>query len=170
MPTYANLALIFLLCGLWHGASWNFVLWGALHGTFLVVERAGFLRLLEGVWSPVRHAYCGVVILLSWVLFRAPTLELTGAFLKAMFGHGTGTGVVYRALNYLNNEQVLALAAGVLGSTPLFAWLERRWPRQHLAGMTLFDLSKLAALAAIAMASAMRLSSGTYNSFIYFRF
>jgi alginate O-acetyltransferase complex protein AlgI len=170
LRTYTNLTLVFLLCGLWHGASWNFVLWGALHGTFLVIERAGFLRIIERAWSPLRHAYCGILILISWVPFRAPTLALSGAFLKAMLGHGTGNGVVYRALNYLDNEQLLALAVGVVGSTPLLPWLARRAPRRSLVGMTVCDLTKLAAMVAIALVAAMRLSSGTYNSFIYFRF
>jgi alginate O-acetyltransferase complex protein AlgI len=170
LRTYLNLVTVFLLCGLWHGASWNFVVWGALHGAFLVIERLGFSRWLERTWSPLRHAYCLVVILGTWVLFRAPSLGAAGAFLRAMIGRGQGSGQVYRALDYLDHERMLALAAGVIGATPIAAWLGRRLRRGNLAQVAMLDFSKLAALIAMAIASAMRLSSGTYNPFIYFRF
>ncbi|HWZ91734.1 MAG TPA: MBOAT family protein [Polyangiaceae bacterium] len=168
--TYLNLVIVFALCGLWHGASWNFVIWGLLHGAFLVLERKGLLRILERAWSPVRHLYCLTIVLIGWVFFRSPNLSAAGAFLQAMAGHGSGTGLAYRPLNYLDHARLLALAAGVVGATPLFAWLGRRLPRRDSFQLALADCGKLATLLAIAVASAMRLSSGTYNPFIYFRF
>jgi len=168
--TYFNLVTVFLLCGLWHGASWNFVIWGALHGLFLVIERLGLLRLLQRTWPPVRHAYCLSIILITWVFFRAPTLSVVEAFLRAMMGKGTGAGVLFRATNYLDHERLLALAAGVLGATPLVGWFRRFQLEPGRLRAALFDLGRLTALLALALASAMRLSSGTYNPFIYFRF
>lgn len=168
--TYLNLASVFLLCGLWHGASWNFVIWGALHGTFLILERLGLLHVLERTWSPLRHAYCLLVVLATWVFFRAPNLSVASSFLHAMVGLGKGSGQVYRAVNYLDQERLLALGAGVLAATPLAARLGRRLRRGNLLQVACLDFGKLAALLALAAASAMRLSSGTYNPFIYFRF
>ena len=78
--------------------------------------------------------------------------------------------MTYRAVNYLDLEHVLALAAGVLGAAPLARWTANRALRPGVAGAALFDLGKLAGLVLLALASAMRLSSGTYNPFIYFRF
>ncbi len=168
--TYSNLAIVFLLCGLWHGASWNFVIWGALHGAFLVLERLGFLRVLERAWSPLRHAYCLLVVLGTWVFFRAPTSSVAWSFLHAMVGLGKGSGEVFRALNYLDRERTLALAAGVIGATPLAAGFGRFLRRPERGRLAWLELGKLAALLALFTASAMRLSSGTYNPFIYFRF
>jgi alginate O-acetyltransferase complex protein AlgI len=170
LRTYANLATVFLLCGLWHGASWNFVIWGALHGAFLILERVGLLRLLERVPSPLRHAYCLVVVLGTWVFFRAPNLDTASSFLHAMVGQGKGSGQMYRALDYLDWERQLALGVGVLASTPIVASLRRRLGPARPLTDTLFDFGKVAALSTLAVASAMRLSSGTYNPFIYFRF
>ncbi|MEI9936361.1 MAG: MBOAT family O-acyltransferase [Pseudomonadota bacterium] len=168
--TYVNLATVFLLCGLWHGASWNFVCWGALHGAFLIVERLGLLRILERTWSPVRHVYCLTVVLITWVFFRSPNLLVTSQFLHAMVGLGQGAGTAVRAVNYLDDECLLALGAGVVFSTPIAAWLKRQLRLPSAAHVALFDLSKLVTLVVMAVASAMRLSSGTYNPFIYFRF
>src|SRR2546425_1448106 len=64
---YANLVIVFLLCGLWHGANWTFILWGAWHGVFLVLERAGVEGALERTWRPLRHAYALAAVLGGWV-------------------------------------------------------------------------------------------------------
>jgi len=170
LRTYANLATVFVLCGLWHGAHWSFVVWGACHGAFLILERVGLLRLLERTWAPLRHAYCLLVILGTWVYFRAPDLPAAHAMLGAMVGRGHGSGVIYRAVTYLDHERILALAVGVVAATPISSWLAARLRQGRLAGTPMLELSKLTALCLLALASAMRLSAGTYNPFIYFRF
>ncbi len=91
--TFANLAIVFLLCGLWHGASWHFIVWGALHGVVLFVERTSFGRFLKGLWRPVRHAYLLGTVMLSWVVFRCNSVEHAWGYLGVLFGAG-GTGTV----------------------------------------------------------------------------
>ncbi len=71
---YLNLVIVFFLCGLWHGASWNFVVWGLFHGTFLVIERMGLARRMAEWHQPFRHVYAMLVVLVSWVFFRADSL------------------------------------------------------------------------------------------------
>jgi alginate O-acetyltransferase complex protein AlgI len=170
LRTYLNLATVFLLCGLWHGASWNFVIWGALHGAFLVLERLGLLRLLERTWSPVRHAYTLLLVLITWVFFRAPNLSAANTFLHALFGLESKVSHVYRAVDFLDHERLAVFSLAIVGCTPIVKWIGRRWPRRQLAQEALFDLGKFAALVSLAVASAVKLSSGTYNPFIYFRF
>jgi len=170
LRTYLNLATVFLLCGLWHGASWNFVIWGALHGAFLVLERLGFQRLLERVWSPVRHVYTLLVVLVTWVFFRAPTLSAASSFLHAMFGGAHSASHVHRALDFLDHERALAFSLGIIGSTPILKWIERHLPQRSFGQLALLELGKLAAIVSLAVASAVKLSAGTYNPFIYFRF
>ena len=88
---YRNLVTVFFLCGLWHGASWNFVIWGLFHGTFLVVERLGLASAVKRLWAPLRHAYLLLVVMVGWVFFRADTLPDAVAFLRAMFGFTADT-------------------------------------------------------------------------------
>ena len=82
--TYLNLLTVFFLCGLWHGASWTFVVWGLYHGAFLILERLKFGKLLNSAWSPVRHLYTILVFMVGWVFFRSDTLPYALEFLKAM--------------------------------------------------------------------------------------
>ncbi len=84
---YANLVIVFLLCGLWHGASWPFVLWGAWHGIFLVLERAGFDRVLART-GPFAHLYALLAVMGGWVLFRCETLPQALSFYAALAGCG----------------------------------------------------------------------------------
>ncbi len=162
---YLNLVLVFFLCGLWHGASWNFVVWGLLHGLFLVLERIGGRTVLERTWTPVQHAYTLLVVLVTWVFFRADSLSTALQMLTAMAGAGAPASATTQAALYLDNERMLALVAGLAAATPV---LRRRSPTQ--AESWGWQVGRVAGLLLIFLASAMRLSSGTYNPFIYFRF
>src|SRR5262249_36815384 len=100
--TYVNLVTVFFLCGLWHGASWTFILWGLFRGAIRVIERMVLAKSLEKAWAPVRHAYPLVVVMVGWVLFKAASLPQALAFLGAMVGLGQGSGVRYNPSLYLN--------------------------------------------------------------------
>jgi len=121
--TYLNLWLVFFLCGLWHGAAWTFVAWGLYHGSFLVLERLGLGRRLESLWTPARHAYTILAVMVGWVFFRSETLQQAGSFLSAMAGFASGSGLEQHVGLHLNAMVAVALAAGVLGSAPLLPWL-----------------------------------------------
>ncbi len=100
VKTYRNLVVVFLLCGLWHGASWNFVVWGALHGVFLALERRVLKRVLQSVPRLFCHVYTLLVVLVAWVFFRVERLPDALAYLQTMFflsedadSCGAGVGV-----------------------------------------------------------------------------
>ena len=168
---YANLVTVFLLCGLWHGASWHFVLWGVLHGALLVLERVGLMRLLERAGRPLRHAYCLLAVLVTWVFFRANTIEQAFVVLRALFGVNGAVSATARSPLFINAEHVLALVVGLACSIPLHPWFRQqrvKWT-SNVAVVT-WECARVVGLQLILFAAAMRLSSGTYNPFIYFRF
>jgi alginate O-acetyltransferase complex protein AlgI len=178
---YGNLIAVFFLCGLWHGASWNFVIWGLWHGMFLVIERVtGFPRAAPraGWFAAVpRHVYTLVVVLIGWVFFRAETLPGALAFLEAMAGAGRAAPTPFTVLWFLTNDVWLALAAGIVGSTPWLPALSDRLGLRSTAdvqaatGMrTAVSLLATASLVAVLAASIMQMAARTYNPFIYFRF
>jgi alginate O-acetyltransferase complex protein AlgI len=126
--TYLNLFLTMLLGGLWHGASWNFVLWGALHGTFLVVERA-----LRGPSAKPNTGWwliTQVGVLIAWIPFRAPTLEQTGHFLATLAGL---SGPQADVTTLANRVLVAATVVGLYGVHIRFrsTSLERLAGRMH---------------------------------------
>jgi alginate O-acetyltransferase complex protein AlgI len=167
---YRNLLIVFTLCGLWHGASWTFLIWGLYHGAFLVAERVSGARSGRGGWRPLAHAYALLVVMVGWVLFRSPSLGHARGMLGAMAGLGGGE-LQRWVWTYLDGERILALAAGLLGSMPALASLGR-WRvgiRADPLG-TALALARAGCLLLVLLASSVRLAAGTHNPFIYFRF
>ena len=124
--TYLNLWIIFFLCGLWHGASWNFVVWGALHGVYLVVERLGWQQYLEKLWRPLRHIYTLLLVMIGWVFFRAETLTQAVSYLGSMMGITQADGIKYYALFYCDPKTVLTLLLGCVFATPIAGGVSQR--------------------------------------------
>ncbi len=169
LRTYRNLVVVFLLCGLWHGASWNFVLWGGLHGGFLVVERVGLGAWLERLPALFARAYTLFVVWIGWVLFRSETLGATGDMLAALFGR-SGVEAIPLA-SVLERELALTLLVATLAALPIVPALARRLTDAHgnLRGAPLAAL-RGGALVVLFAATLLYLTAGTYNPFIYFRF
>ena len=163
--TTINLCVVFLLCGLWHGAQWTFVAWGAWHGAFLAVEhwtrRSGASsqdrRLFRSVAA---HVYTALVVLIGWVLFRSATLTQAGDLLTVMFSTRAASGAAPLWLDLANGQAVAALAAAMVGST--------EWGR-HVAQGWSVGMRNVAAIAAFVVATIV-LASSAFNPFIYFRF
>ena len=160
-----NILLVWTLTGLWHGAAWNFLLWGLYFGILLLGEKFWWGKALERAPSPLRHLYAMVIVVLGWVLFRCEGLSAVGGYLGAMVGlSGAGWG---QALYFLRQYGVF-LAVGAVASLPvkdaLRAALQRRKAERAiqwgsaLAGLALLGLSFL------------QLISSTANPFIYYRF
>ncbi len=172
--TYVNLVVVFFLCGMWHGASWTFVIWGLFHGAFLAIERVGLARAVERLWRPLRHGYLLVVVMVGWVFFRAESLGDAMAFLRAMAGGRATSPSVYTLGWYLTPELWLALAAGAIGSMPIVPALAACGDRAGAAGrstlVSAYSALSTAALTALLVASIMQIAARTYNPFIYFRF
>ncbi|MCY3002174.1 MAG: MBOAT family protein [Planctomycetota bacterium] len=172
--TYFNLVLVFFLCGLWHGAAWNFVVWGLFHGAFLVLERmASGGKRARSSWLGWPYAF--VVAVVGWVFFNAKSLPHALEFLRAMAGFGTGDGVAVHAGLYLDALLATTLAVAAVGSTPwvpaLARWRERRRAAGAEDGLERgLELATVALPLVMLCLSAARLSAGTFNPFIYFRF
>jgi len=170
---YFNLVLVFFLCGLWHGANWTFVIWGLYHGLFLVIERVGVARRLEAIPRPVRHVYLLVVVMIGWGFFRADTLASAVSMLRSMAGLGGSLPTAYSPGWYLTPEVIVAIAAGIVGSTPIVPLLSRWQGTTSDAGggrAIAWDLLATATLAIVLVGSIAQAAAGTYNPFIYFRF
>ncbi len=175
---YANLLAVFVLCGLWHGASWTFVVWGLFHGAFQILERLGLAAVLARTWRPVRHGYAIVVVMLGWVLFRADTFRHALAFFRALFDPTRGPVAGESLGVYVDAAVATALVVGVIGACPvapaLAAWRDRLIGAGAGGGARRLDgalaFAHVTALAVVFVLAAGSLSVSTYNPFIYFRF
>ena len=159
-----NLAVVWLLTGLWHGASWNFVLWGAMFGVLLIVEKLWLERSMDRWPAVLRHVYVLVLVVISFVIFNASGLSGVRADLAGLFGLSGLPFSTPETLYYLRSYAVL-LAVCAAASLPLGVKLYRRW--QDAKVMTVLEPLAVAVLLALVTAS---LVDGSFNPFLYFRF
>ena len=157
-----NLAVVWLLTGLWHGAAWNFVLWGVFYGVLLIVEKYVLGDLLTRIPTPVRWLLTLVLVMFGWVLFSAP--DLTGALLyfKAMFGGAAGWTDGNGA--YLLSTNLTVLVLGAFCATPAYRHILDRFDPKWVSRAKVLAYPLLFALCVAFMVSE------TYNPFLYFRF
>jgi alginate O-acetyltransferase complex protein AlgI len=168
--TFLNLLTVFLLCGLWHGASFSFVVWGLYHGAFLILERTRFGVALEARPAALRRAYALLVVMIGWVFFRSPTLPGALAHLQAMFCLGGAcTASVPADLLEVTPWHVLWLAVAAALSTPLRALLGARLSLP-VPAPSAARWRDAAGSMSLLLLSAMALAGGTYHAFLYFRF
>lgn len=121
----SNILIVFLLTGLWHGASLNFVLWGGYFGLILAIEASGFGKILKKVPKFIQHFYALILIMIGWIFFRITDIGEWGLFLKALFGaNGWMDTVTLRTLNIVFYFPIFILA--IVLSTPIFKTLEEK--------------------------------------------
>jgi alginate O-acetyltransferase complex protein AlgI len=124
--TYLNQIIVFFLCGLWHGASWAFVVWGLYHGLFLTIEKLFLGRYLKKLPIALSHIYTIFIFMMGWVLFRAENFIDAIIYFKALFGMGASTNL--EIWKYLTDYKLLfVILIGVLASTPIFKMLFERY-------------------------------------------
>lgn len=163
--TCVNKMVVFFCTGLWHGASWTFVVWGLYHGMFLMMESLLPRRKKAPVF--LGHLYALLVVTVGFVLFRADTLSQGLAIIGAMFtGFSFGEEMMSTAVLQLTPLFLFMTAAGIICAAPWKEWLEKSG-RKLLPLVEGFSYPISIALLILCVLS---LSGGTYNPFIYFRF
>ena len=165
LKTYRNLFITWALTGLWHGASWNFILWGLFFGVLIIIERLGFGKILEKLPSAVSMLYTFVMVLFGWVLFDTDTLADAGRYYAAMFGAGGSLVDSYAEYMLVSNAVMLVLCiliSGGLGSRLISFCEEKNRRASAVAGAAV----KIGGL----LLCTAYLVGATYNPFLYFRF
>ena len=166
--TYLNLFIVFLLTGLWHGASWNFVGWGLYHGFFLIIERMGFKKVLEKS-RLFSHIYTILVFVIGWVFFRVESVRLGFAIVFRMLMPWTLTQVPAGLGTMLSVHTVIAAVLGILGCG-LLQTVMSRGKLQNISAKWKNSLPEALYLTVVLFYSVLLLANNTYNPFIYFRF
>lgn len=161
--TYFNLCIVFLLCGLWHGANYTFIIWGLLHGFFLVLERK--FNFIEKLPSIVGRIYVFFVIIFSWVIFRSEHLDYCLAFCKSMLGLSNGQD--YSPLYYLSNFHIFIFILAIVFSLPIFNYFK---PMLEAKNGNSFKIIYALSCVALFIVCIMEISMNTFQPFIYFRF
>jgi alginate O-acetyltransferase complex protein AlgI len=165
-----NILIVWMLTGIWHGAGWNFLLWGLWFAAFLILEKLFLGRVLSGLPELLGHLYCLAVVLVGWAVFELDSVGAITGYLAAMFGVGDRALWDGQAL-YLGRENLILLAVGAIASTPLCAGMVNRL-RGSQAGcsMAVYRLGEKVIPAALLILSIAYVVEASYNPFLYFRF
>ena len=167
-----NTLVVWVLTGLWHGASWNFMVWGLWSFVFLMLERSFLRRWLDKL-PVLSNLYLLLVVCLGWVVFRFTNMELGLTVLKSLFGANGNPLVSFEAEIQLKSHVFLLLAA-MVASTPLFHWIKEKaeerffndWEQAALWNLVVYGLVPVLLL----LVSTANLVGDSYNPFIYFQF
>jgi len=180
MPrTLANLLIVFLLCGLWHGANWTFLIWGLWHGTFLVLERLNPLKQNSIPRKTLGWFYTTMVVIIGWVIFRSPSIEFAGQFMQIMFGNTAVSVDTFWSSLMTDRLLVTELTCGLLLSLPIYTML--RLGSVKIMEQKLSTFSFLAATSTIAICRLtlfttllyfvmISIAAQAYHPFLYFQF
>lgn len=176
--TYVNLFIVFFVTGLWHGASWTFVVWGLVHGLFLVIEKLTNQRFPDRLPVFLQHIYTLFVVMMAWVLFRADTFGYAAYYYKTLFGFTEVATDPLILHTLISNQYLLFLGVGVLASVNVFknaTRLTMRWPAfaKYYNRPWVYSALQLADslyLLILFSVCTMYLLANTYNPFIYYRF
>jgi len=170
IKTYRNLLIVFLLTGIWHGASWNFVLWGLWSAIFIIIEKILNVKEFENTKQPIlvniiAHIYCGLFIVIGWVMFRADNMKYAFKYLLNMFGllEINTDKIMYTTLYYIDTIEILTIIAAILCSMPLFKNLIYIQNKKAKFFVNIW-------LLILFILSTASIASNTYNPFIYFKF
>jgi len=161
--TVINNYIVFGLCGLWHGASWNFFIWGLYHGTMLMLERLGLSNCIKKIPRIFSNLYVWLFAIIGWVVFRTTNIDHAKEFLKIMFTGNNASSFFsfYTAIDFISYSNFLLLIIGILFSYPIF---ENKYKKiKFLTIDTIILVSLFIVTYVFAMTS-------TFSPFIYFRF
>ena len=159
-----NIAIVWFLTGLWHGASWNFVLWGVYYAVLLLLEKTFLLQWLDRVPAVVGHIYTCLCFIMGWVLFAITDFTQLGAYLGHMFSGTLFDGTAA----YLLRSFWLVLVLAVIGCTSLPKRLWSRWEGGMAPAAS--DALRTVWMVLVLLVSVAFLVGDSYNPFLYFRF
>ncbi len=162
-----NLLVVWMLTGLWHGAAWNFILWGLFFGILLIIEKLWMLRYIENA-KGINHIYVLFATIISFVIFSGETLMDAGLMLTNMFGLG-GIELITEETLYYTASYGFTLFVAILGATPLIKNLATR-AMEVAEKYKLDTVLESVVLALILILSTAHIVDGSFNPFLYFRF
>ena len=164
-----NIMAVWMLTGLWHGASWNFVVWGIYYGCLLLIEKMFLKKLIDNAPAIISHVYCMLAVIIGWVLFASRDIESAAAYLGVMSG-ASGNVLVDNAFIYYLKSNAVMLVISLLFSTGIFREI---FEPEEISDKIRTRVSHSAAVilhAFILFMSTAYLVTETYNPFLYFRF
>ena len=161
-----NILIVWMLTGLWHGAAWNFILWGLLYGVLLVIEKLGLLKILEKIPAFLSRIYVMFVVIIGFVIFSGEGVEQILENIGGLFGIGVDKLTNAESMYYLVNYASI-LVISILASTPILKNIVKKLKEKIPRIINIFEPLALSLLLIICVSY---LVDGSFSPFLYFRF
>lgn len=161
-----NLLIVWFLTGMWHGASWNFIIWGLYYGVLLIIEKYTPEKIKKLVPRFLGHIITLIIIIFGWIIFRIENMNEFSEFMKTLFGsYGVGNYKFFENIGLVSPQYVIAMIMAFILSTPILNMIYVKF-RDNKVCHYIFDFI----LILMFLLSAIFIAVGTYNPFIYFKF
>ena len=165
---YGGLFLVWLCTGIWHGASWNFILWGLYYGIFVFIEMKIGKKNMKKIPVVIRHIYSKLVIFIGFGIFYFEDIGKLGTFFRTAFGFGSnGFNAVQDKISLINNMYLLILA--VICTFPLISTIKKVSDKRFMSKAVISSAAAVAAVMILVVTSIMLVDSTT-RPFLYYRF
>ncbi|WP_250674638.1 MBOAT family O-acyltransferase [Paraclostridium ghonii] len=165
--TYLNLFIVWFLTGFWHGASWTFIAWGIYFGILIALEKAFLDDILKKLYTPIRHIYLILVVMIGWIFFRADNFLYAFGYIKVLFGINENPMYNSFTLTYLN-DYVYIIVLSILFSIPIVSIIKKKLDR--FSNYHMYYITKSIIFMSMFTFIIIKLVNSTYNPFLYFRF
>lgn len=168
---YRNLFAVWLLTGIWHGANWNFMIWGLYYGTLIAIEKAFLIKVLKTLPITFRHIYSIFLVMIGWVFFRTESIGQAFEFIKILSGFSFNKLYDTSFINYINESGYIIILA-IIFATPILNKIKSliRLKYEKLIENDFVYMFKSLSLISLMFIVVMILINSTYNPFLYFRF
>ncbi len=163
--TYLNLIIVFLLTGFWHGANYTFIIWGMIHGFFLLIERIGFDKILLKMPLFLRRLYTFIIVLLAWIPFRSDTITQAYNYYRSLLYNNSNIKL-HLVASYFTTDFIIMLFVAIISAFKLFGFVKFK----NIVGSNTSQVINACFLLFILFFSVIYIMSGTYNPFIYYQF
>ena len=163
-----NLIIVWLLTGIWHGASWNFVIWGLMFGILLIIEKLWLGKYIEKLPSIFKKLYVLFIVMISFIIFNASTMKEAFANIAGLFG-ANSTGMIDDYTRYYLKSYLVTLIIAIIGATPLMKNIAEKLKKNTVMSKIINVLEPLAMVGILIIVTSY-LVDNSYNPFLYFRF
>ena len=161
-----NILIVWALTGLWHGAAWNFVIWGLLFGVLLILEKTIFKNIIEKIPGFIRHILVLVIVAISFIIFSGSDMNTILSQILGLFGIGD-TGFASSVSIYYLKSFLIILSIAIIGGTPIAKIIAEKLKKKYPKTINILEMIFLIILLSICVAYIV---SGSFNPFLYFRF
>lgn len=167
LRTIVNIFIVWALTGIWHGAEWNFMLWGIYFGILLMIEKFVLKKILDKTPKVIKHIYVCFFVMIGWVIFSFSKVSDIGSFIAGMFNFNNL--IDDRAL-FLFEQYKIVLLIAIIFSMPVVPWIKKKLPCKNKKLESIIHIVLSVAYIALFILSVAMIISESYNPFLYFRF